>query len=215
MRRLLTHNLTLKLLSLLVAVGVWLWVSGEERLEFSFPAPLVLQNLPGPVALAADPPDEVMVRLRAPEVLLKSLSAGDIDARLDLTGLTPGEHPTPITPERVRAPYGAEVVRVVPEVVTLRLEPRVVREVAVEPRVEGTVEKGFRVAQVSVEPRRVAVEGPEGAVNAVQRLATARVPLDGRREPFSASVDVLVGNSLLRLVEERPVTVRVRLERSR
>jgi YbbR domain-containing protein len=214
-RRLLTHNLALKLLSLLAAAGVWLWVSGEERLEFSFPAPLVLQNLPSPVALAADPPDEVMVRLRAPEVLLKSLSAGDIDARIDLAGLAAGEHAIPITAEQVRVPYGAEVVKVVPEVVTLRLEPRVVREVAVEPRVEGTVEEGFRVAEVSVEPDRVAVEGPEGAVNAVDRLGTARVPLEGRREPFTASVGVLVGNPLLRLVEERPVTVRVRLERVR
>lgn len=211
MRSWLTSNLLLKTLSLLVAVGIWLWVTGEEKLEFSFPAPLVLQNLPGQVALAVPPPDQVMVRLRAPEALLRSLAAGDIDARLDLTGLTPGEHQIPITPDRVRVPFGAEVIKVSPELVTLAAEPRVLREVPVEPRVEGQLPVGYSVVRVAVDPPRVAVEGPEGAVAALHHASTERVPLEGRRDSFAVSANVVAGHPLLHVVPEAPVMVRVQI----
>lgn len=211
MRSWLTRNLLLKALSLAVAVGIWLWVTGEEKLEFSFPAPLLLQNLPSQVALATPPPDQVVVRLRAPEALLKRLAAGDIDARLDLTGLTPGSHQIPLTPERVRVPFGAEVVKVSPEVVTLAAEPRVLREVPVEPRVEGRLPPGLAVGRVSVEPPRVAVEGPAGAVAALRHVSTERVPLEGHRGAFSVSVNAVAGHPLLRVVPEAPVSVNVQI----
>jgi len=207
----LTANLPLKLLSLAVAAGIWLWVTGEEKLEFSFPAPLILQSLPESMALATPAPDQVMVRLRAPEELLKRLAAGDIDARLDLTGLGAGGHQIPVSPDRVRVPFGAEVIKVSPEMVWLVVEPRVSREVPVEPRVEGQLPPGFVLGKVEVRPARVAVEGPEGAVGGLRSASTERVPLDGHREPFAARVNALVGNPLLRVLADDPVTVSVQV----
>ena len=211
MKSWLISNLPLKILSLLAAVVIWLWVTGEERLEFSFQAPLLLQNLPTQVALATPPPDQVMVRLRAPEALLKRLAAGDIDARLDLTGLTPGEHQIPLTPDRVRVPFGAEVVKVFPEAVALSAEPRVLREVPIEARVEGQLAAGLRLGSVSVDPPRVPIEGPEGAVSTLRHVSTERVTLEGHHTSFSVSANVVAGHPLLRVISERPVTVRVQI----
>lgn len=211
MREWLTSNLALKFLSLAVAAGIWLWVTGEEKLEFSFPAPLVLQNLPAGVALATPPPDQVMVRLRAPETLLKRLAAGDIDARLDLSGLRPGEHQFPLGADRVRVPFGAEVIKVNPESVSLTVDARVLRQVPVEARLEGQLPAGVELARVSVDPPRVAVEGPERAVSALRHVSTERVALDGRRSSFVASSGVVAGHPLLRVVSSAPVAVRVQI----
>ena len=211
MRRWLTSNLLLKLLSLLVAAGIWMWVTGEEKLEFTFPAPLVLQNLPARLALAAPPPDQVMVRLRAPEALLKRLAAGDIDARIDLAGLGAGEHLFPLTADRVRVPFGAEVIKVNPESVSLTLDPRVLRQIPVEARLEGQLPAGMGVARVIVDPPRVAVEGPERAVAAIRHVSTERLSLEGRDASFVASSAVVAGHPLLRIVSPLAVTVRVQI----
>lgn len=211
MKNWLTRNFLLKLLSFAVALGIWLWVSGEEKLEFSFPAPLLLQNLPDQVALAAPTPDQVMVRLRAPEALLKRLAAGDLDARLDLTGISPGEHQLPLTPDRVRVPFGAEVVNVRPEQVPVVVERRVRRQVPVEARVEGEIAAGLAIGEISVDPPRVAVEGPERAVAALRHVSTERVPLEGRRSSFSVTANLVAGHPLLRVVPETPVRVRVHI----
>jgi len=210
-KRWLTNNILLKLLSLLVAIGVWMWVTGEEKLEFTFPAPLVLQNLPVRVALAASPPDQVMVRLRAPEALLKRLAAGDIDTRIDLAGLGTGEHLFPLTADRVRVPFGAEVLKATPESVSLLLEARVVRQVPVEARLEGQPAAGMEVARVVVDPPRVAVEGPERAVSAIRHVSTERLTLEGKRASFVASSAVVAGHPLLRIVSPEAVTVRVQI----
>jgi len=201
----------LKVLSLFLAIGIWLIVIGEEKLEFSFPAPLVLRGLPDGVALAQTPPDQVMVRLRATEALLKRLSAGDIDARLNLAGLTPGEHLVPLKRDQVNIPFGAELLTVTPEVVPLIIEAKVSREVPVDARVDGTPQAGLAIAKVEVVPPRVVVEGPEGAVAAVRIVSTERVPLGGHLESFTARVNILSGNPLLRVVGDAVVTVKVEL----
>lgn len=211
MRSWLTGNLLLKILSLALAIGIWLLVIGEEKLEFSFPAPLILRGLPETMALAQMPTDQVMVRLRAPEALLKGLTAGDIDARLDLTGLTPGEHLVPLRRNQVSIPFSAELLTVTPEVVPVIIESKVSREIPVDVRVAGKPAEGIRIAGVEVEPSQVAVEGPEGAVLAVRIVSTERVSISGRRESFEMQVNVLSGNPLLRVVGDAVVTVRVDL----
>ncbi|MEE9229956.1 MAG: CdaR family protein [Acidobacteriota bacterium] len=211
MRSWLTGNLLLKILSLALAIGIWLVVIGEEKLEFSFPAPLVLRGLPETMALAQMPIDQVVVRLRAPEALLRGLTAGDIGVRLDLTGLTPGEYLLPLRRDQVSIPFSAELLTVTPEVVPVIIEPKVLREIPVDVRVEGVPLEGIRIAGVEVEPSQVAVEGPEGAVLAVSVVSTERVSIGDRRESFETQVNVLSGNPLLRVVGDTVVTVKVDL----
>ncbi len=211
MRSWLTGNLLLKILSLALAIGIWLVVIGEEKLEFSFPAPLVLRGLPETMALAQMPIDQVVVRLRAPEALLRGLTAGDIGVRLDLTGLTPGEYLLPLRRDQVSIPFSAELLTVTPEVVPVIIEPKVLREIPVDVRVEGVPLEGIRIAGVEVEPSQVAVEGPEGAVLAVSVVSTERVLIGDRRESFETQVNVLSGNPLLRVVGDTVVTVKVDL----
>jgi len=207
----LTGNLLLKILSIALAIGIWLLVIGEEKLEFSFPAPLVLRGLPETMALAQMPEDQVVVRLRAPEALLKNLTAGDIDARLDLTGLTPGEHLVPLRRNQVSIPFSAELLTVTPEVVAVIVEPKVSREIPVDARVDDKPPEGVRIAGIEVEPSQIAVEGPESAVSAVRIVRTERVLIGDRRESFETQVNILSGNPLLRLVGEGVVTVKVNL----
>ncbi|MEE9218861.1 MAG: CdaR family protein [Acidobacteriota bacterium] len=209
MKSWLTDNLLLKTLSLALAIGIWLVVIGENEVEFSVPAPLVLQGLPDAMALAAPPPDQVTVRLRAPEALRKGLGTGDINALLNLSSLGPGEHLIPLRHDQVRVPFGAKLLSVTPDVVPLKIEPRVSREVPVEVRVEGQLAEGFVLGRVDVDPPKVAVEGPAGVVSAVGNVSTERVVIGGRRESFTTHVSVLSGNPLLRVAGDSEVEVSV------
>src|SRR5207249_10170283 len=90
--RLFRENLALKLASLALAIGVWFYVRGQERPVQIVSVPLEVRNLPVGLALAGDVIDSVTVRLKAPEVILDTMSPEKISARLDLSNLEPGDH---------------------------------------------------------------------------------------------------------------------------
>src|SRR5438128_969765 len=74
----------LKLLSVGLAVLLWMAVSGEETVERGLRVPLELQQFPSGLELQGEPPSTVDVRVRGASGALGSVSPGDIVAVLDL-----------------------------------------------------------------------------------------------------------------------------------
>lgn len=58
------------------------------------------------------------------------------------------------------------------------------RELAVEPRVEGKPAATYEVKEVVVTPAQVRVTGPASHVNALERVPTETISIEGRRESF-------------------------------
>ena len=74
----------LKLLSVGLAVLLWLVVSGEETVERGLRVPLELQQFPAGLELQGEAPSTVDVRVRGSSGTLSRVAAGDIVAVLDL-----------------------------------------------------------------------------------------------------------------------------------
>ena len=112
-------HLGLKLLSLAMALLLWMVVSGEETVERGLRVPLELQQVPAGLELTGEVPTTVDLRVRGPSGTLGRLAAGDIVAVLDLRGATEGRRLFPLTMEQVRVPFGVEVVQVSPPSVAM------------------------------------------------------------------------------------------------
>ena len=110
----------LKLLSVGLAVLLWMVVSGEETVERGLRVPLELQQVPAGLELQGDFPTTVDVRVRGTSGTLTRLGPGDLVLVLDLRGMEPGQHAFALTPEAVRAPFGVQVVQVSPTTVTMK-----------------------------------------------------------------------------------------------
>lgn len=198
--RFLREELALKVLSLGLAVGVWLYVRGEERPVQILTVPLELQNLPSDLAIAGEVIESVNVRVRAPEVVLKALSPERFLARVDLGSLTAGDQLVTIRADAMRIPPGVEVVRVSPEQVPLRLEKKARRELPVKARVAGEPAAGFVLGEVGVDPRSATVEGPESAVREAREVLSDIVRVDGQGEPLDSIVGLTPDRSGVRVV---------------
>ena len=72
----LFRHLGLKLLSLGLAVSVWMVVAGEETVERGLRVPLELQQFPSGLELQGEPPSTVDVRVRGASGALGRVSAG-------------------------------------------------------------------------------------------------------------------------------------------
>lgn len=206
------RNLGLKLLSLGIAILLWLSVSGEEIVERGLRAPLELQQFPAGLEIQGEAPSTVDVRVRGTSGALSRVGAGDIVAVLDLHAVHAGKRLFAMTPEQVRSPYGVEVVQVTPSTIALALETSMTRDVPVTPSVEGTPAPGFViVGKPVVTPDHVQIVGPETAVKRAVDAVTETISVAGLRDSIAEDTPVGLLDPSLRLKTQRTVNVTVKI----
>src|SRR3982751_4300572 len=98
----LFRHLGLKLLSLGLAVLLWMVVAGEETVERGLRVPLELQQMPSGLEVLGEVPATVDVRVRGASGTLSRVGPGDVVAVLDLKKARSGRRLFPLTPDQVR-----------------------------------------------------------------------------------------------------------------
>jgi YbbR domain-containing protein len=205
------RHLELKVLSVGVAVMLWMVVAGEETVERGLRVPLELQQMPAGIEVLGDIPTTVDVRVRGGSGVLSRVGTGDVVAVLDLRSARSGRRLFPMTPDQVRAPFGVEVVQVTPSAVAMAFEASATREVPVLPSVDGRPAPGFVVGQMSAEPKTVEVIGPESAVRRATEVLTEPVPVTGAKAAVRQAVILGLLDPSLRLKSARSATVTVQV----
>src|SRR5436305_2191939 len=179
LRHWLIYNWHLKLISLILAVMLWMVVATETSSELGMEVPLEYRNVPARLEITGDTTNSVQVRLRGSSNVIRDISAKNVSTTIDLNNMPPGEKIVPLSPQNVQAPFGAEVIRVNPSSVRFNLERTLTKTIAVTPSI-GQPPEGYDVARVLVSPSAVDVEGPESRVNGLSSISTVPIRLDRR-----------------------------------
>jgi YbbR domain-containing protein len=206
------RHIGLKLLSVALAILLWLVIGGEETVERGLRVPLELQQFPAGLELLGDVPATADVRVRGASGTLSRLSPGDLVAVLDLRAARPGERLFHLTPEQVRAPFGVEVIQVMPSTVAVVFENTASRVVPIRPATEGKPAAGYVIGDITTNPPTVEVVGPESAVGRATEALTEPVSIVGARERVQENVTVGTLDPALRVKTLRTATVTVQID---
>ena len=121
--RALTRNLGWRLLSVLLAITLWIAVDGEPELVTLQSVPVFYQNVESNLALVANPPAAIRIELRGASDVLSRENLANVAVLLDLAGLTePGERVFPVTRANITLPAGVRFVRSDPPELRLHLD---------------------------------------------------------------------------------------------
>lgn len=201
----------LKVLSVGLALLLWMVVAGEEMVERGLRVPLELLQVPAGIELLGDVPTAIDVRVRGASGTLSRVGAGDVVAVLDLRTAKSGRRLFPIGPDQVRVPYGVQVVQVTPSAVALAFEASASRQVPVVPSVDGRPAAGYVVGPMAAEPQAVEVIGPESLVRRVTEVLTEPVTITGAKAPVKDTVSLGLLDPALRLSSVRSAVVTVQV----
>src|SRR3990172_152583 len=140
------RNLGLKVVALVLGALLWFTVSGQQ-VERTVPnVPVVYRNKP--VALfITDQRTFVDIHVRGLDSQLRVVQPRDFEARVDLSGVRPGEHSFPMRTDMVSTPFGLEVTQVEPGSVIAVLESAGSANVPVRAAVDGTPAPGFEIGR--------------------------------------------------------------------
>jgi len=209
LKRTLLDNFILKLVSLLLAIGLWLAVASAPPAAIEMRVPIEFRNLPENLEIDSASFTEAQVRLRGPERVLHGIAPADVRAEVDLSDVQPGERTFDLTSRQVHVPYDVEVEQIIPGQFHLSFDIRETRTVEVHPRVTGNFARGLQVAQVLANPSTITVVGPRRRVDALEAATTDPVDASGTISRASFTTQVFVGDPLVQVVHPAPIRVTV------
>jgi hypothetical protein len=196
-------NLPLKLLSLAIAIALYLAVANQPVTEVGLIIPLEYRNLPAGLEITSEQLAQVHVRVRGPADVVDRVSRTDVTAYLDLRGASPGQHSFDL--ERsgsVHAPYGLTVVDIWPAQVQLDLEKKSSRELPVHARLVGHVAAPFVVQSVRLVPDRAIVVGPQSRVARLDAVLTDPIDVSGLTRTTTLVTPLYATDPLTKLAGE-------------
>ncbi|MBP2666053.1 MAG: cdaR [Firmicutes bacterium] len=210
----LGRNLLPKLLAVLVALIVWVFVMNEQNppVEGTFQVTLSSRNLSEKMVVM-EAPETVKIKLRGLRNAIAGAAVKEFRATVDLKGMSTGQYNLPVN---VVLPRGYELLEVLPDKVTIRIEALRSRHFTVEPRLSGPIASQMVLGKVEVRPAVTTVTGPQSLIDSIDKVLA---PLDIKEQAASFSLTsklVLLGpdgNELKSLtVEPSQVNVSGNLE---
>lgn len=183
MSELFGRNSTAKILSVILAAVLWVYVMNEQNppVDMSYNVQPEVRSLAAGLVVA-DGPGSVRVRVRGPRRVLAGLQSGDIRAYIDLSNVGEGTHAVPV---RGVVPAGLELLEISPDRVTVTLDAVVSRTVPVKVRTTGNLPPGSVLGNITAAPSQVSLQGPRRKLDAVNQV-TAVVDVSGQKGDFTA-----------------------------
>jgi len=206
-QRTFVQNFGLKLVSLLLAVGLWFVVAHDRIAEVEMKVPLEFHSLPESLEIDSASFTQAQIRVRGPERVIHRLETSDVRAEINLANVRPGERTFDLTAQQVHVPQDLEVVQIIPGQFQLSFDTRTTRTVEVHARVTGTFAGGIRVAQVIADPSSIMITGPRRRVEAVESATTDPVDVSGTMTRAAFLTQAYVPDPLIQVV--RPIPIRV------
>jgi YbbR domain-containing protein len=213
LRHLILDHAVLKLTALIIAILMWYGVARDPVSEISLRVPVEFSNPPKNLDYTSDVVPQAQIRLRGPARVLRELPQESVHAVIDLKGATTGEHTYDLTTDQIQVPHDIEVTQVTPNRLRMIFDNRAVRQVAVKPRIVGTLPPGYRIASVTADPPVLTITGPARHVDAIDTAVTDTVDATGVAGIASFETMAYLPDPLVHLSGSGPIHVIVRTER--
>ncbi len=214
-KRYVIHNFGLKFVSLAAATGLWFMISRDEQpAEVAIRAPIVFQHVPQEIEISSESIPEAQIRVRGPERMVRQLKTNEVQAEIDLSGVSAGERSFDLTAHQVRHPRDIEVLQVVPSQLHLAFDTRSSRQVEIRPRVTGNFAAGEEIVKVATDPQRITITGPRHHVERIDAATTDPIDATGTRGSAVFTTNVYVPDPLVQVEQAGSIRVTVIVQKT-
>jgi len=195
MGKFLSSDSAFKIISIMVALVLWMYVMNEQNPQVTYvvrDVPIRMENLDKDKFALKDSSQTytVNVRVRGRRSLITNLKPNDIDAVVNLRGRMEGDNLLPLS---VNVPNNIELVDFSPKEILVSLDAIIEEQMPVTVEITGTPAGGYAYQSPTVKPSAVVVKGPRTMVNAVKKVM-AQADVGGKSRTFTSILPLRVLN---------------------
>ncbi len=215
--RAMTANLGLKIVSLVFAIVIWVYVSDQLTEKGRFEVPLELQNVPDSLTVLQELPPAVEVSVTGTKLdILKLRFTGKMKVTVDCSSAKRGTQTIPLTAANVTIPGSVrqgEATVESPQRLVLTFEAVERRYVPVHAAFRGELGKDLVLASSpATVPDRVLVSGAASAMAGITALSTEEIDMPSKPGALSREAKVDVGGRRI-VADPASVLVEARVSR--
>lgn len=189
--RWLVSNLSTLILALVLAVVVWISAvtAANPNIEQTRSVSLDLVGLDPDMLVVGNVPTQVRVTLEAPSSVMDSMSASEnaIQAWVDISGSEPGTHDLGVQVQINPSFRPVRRISVIPEIVSINLEPLLTRTYPINLEVTGEPAVGYQKGRLSSVPSSVTISGAASLVTQIEEV-NASMDISGATETIDRDV---------------------------
>jgi len=182
-------NIDIKLLSLFLAIILWLYIAGGENpiVENFIDISLSQNNLSEDLVIKEFPVN-VSVGIKGPKNIINNISPGHISGIVNFSEISKeGLYKLEV---EVAAPKRTQITRIIPSEIKVEVERILTKEVEVEYSLIGIPEKGFSLAdEPQFNPLKVKIIGAKSVLESIKQTICA-IDISGIKEDLNKKIKV-------------------------
>jgi YbbR domain-containing protein len=182
-------NIDIKLLSLFLAIILWLYIAGGENpmVENFIDISITQTNL-GEDLVIKEFPANVSVGIRGPENIINNISSHQIKGIVNLSEISKeGLYKLKV---EVIPPKNTQITRIIPSEIKVEVEKVLTKEIEVEYSLIGVPEKGHSLTdEPQFNPSKVKIIGAQSVLENIKQIICA-IDISGIKEDLSKKINV-------------------------
>lgn len=203
---LVSKQWVLKGISLVLAIVLWYFVGGEDRVNKNVMIPIEIINLPRDLVISNQFKKEIEVTVSGPRSIIQEMSREAITRQVDLSSARPGTMVIDNDNNHIPVPRGITVQRVQPSSIILSLDKLIQKKFPVTARTVGQVPDGYVVEALKMDPGVITITGPLTILSQVSELHTKPINLEGMTQSIQLQVPLELEPAIVELIGETSVT---------
>jgi YbbR domain-containing protein len=172
----------------LLGVTAILSCSGFTAHEAEFFIPVEISGIPSGLTVTGSHLKGIEVRVRGPKSALETLAKLKPKYLLDLSGAGVGVKTIYFDQHRIALPKGVTIIKITPELLTIRIENEIKKELPVIISLSGKPASGFIVAGAVAKPLSSVLRGPQNILGPMEKVLTKPIDIKGMSESFKKEI---------------------------
>lgn len=201
-----------KIVSVLLAVVLWYFVGGEDKIDKIVMVPIEIINLPRDLVISNQFKKEIEVTVSGPRSIILEMANRAVTRQVDLSAATPGTMVIENDVDHIPVPRNIEVQRVQPASIILSLDKLIQKQFPVNAQTVGSVPDGYTLVDLIVDPDVITITGPQTILSQFDDLSTKPINLEGIKQSSQLQIPLELEQAIIELIGETSVTADVTVE---
>ena len=197
---------TLRFISLILAVGLWYFVGGDDTVDKNVLVPLEVINLPQDLVISNQFKREIEVTISGPRSQVLKIEKGDITRQVDLAQAVPGTMVIKNETHLISVPRGVKVLRTQPDSIIFSMDKLIQKQLVVKPITKGNPASHHVLQDIRMKPEAISITGPQAVLTQLDALQTQTIDISGMTQSTQLQVPLILNPDLLELIGETSVT---------
>ena len=200
-RSLIFENLTLKILSIILAGFLWFFVSGKSKTELALIVPIEFTSIPADMTIITKVPTSIHVRVKGTKTLLRPLTSKPPSLSINLSKAVTGKNIIQLIQESFNdLPLGVDVVNLDPDTLTIYLDRFVKVSLPIKIKTKGQPPKGFQVRDIKITPLSAQCRASEEYLKNHDVIFSEPIDLTLLRESTKVNITLMTPPNELKLI---------------